>query len=182
MIRRDDDFATQFKLVLYAAVRMKLKILAARTFEKVYEALVGGCLSDGVVNALEKQALDSFRLDHNISDQMHERIVERCGWTLREYKQGAKMDRLEGEISVGSTSNYDGLLDGIVADGIINAIERKALDMRRADHKINDKYHAQALARFGWTVEDYERGFKLPAAEVQVADNNVQSSDADKQK
>lgn len=169
MIKSDDDFATQFKLVLYASVRMKLKVLAVRTFEKVYEALMGGCLSDGVINGLEKQALDSYRREHNISDEMNEKIIEQCGWTVQEYKQGAKSEQLHTDKVVSSLiSNYDGLLHGIVADGIVNAIERKALDMHRSDHNINDKYHEQALARLGWTLEDFERGFKLPVVETEV--------------
>lgn len=169
MIRREDDFATQFKLVLYAAVRMKLKVLSVKTFEKVYEALMDGCLSDGVVNALEKHALETYRREHNIGDEMHEQVIQRCGWTLQEYKQGAKMEKLQADKVVSSLiSNYDGLLHGIVSDGIINAIERKALNMHRTDHKISDRYHAQALARLGWTLEDFERGFKLPATDTQT--------------
>ena len=171
MIRRDDDFATQFKLVLYAAVRMKLKVLALLTFEKVYKALVTGCLSDGIVNALEKHALESYRREHNISDEMHESIILQCGWSLQEYKQGAKKEKLHEDKVISSLiSNYDGLLHGIVSDGVVNAIERKALEMHRSDNNINDKYHAKALARLGWTLEDFERGFKLPIIDVQSSD------------
>jgi hypothetical protein len=173
MIRRDDDFATQFKLVLYAAVRMKLKVLAVRTFEKVYEALMRGCLSDGIVNALEKHALESYRREHNISDEMHEKIIQDCGWSVQEYKQGAKKESLHADKVISSLiSNYDGLLHGIVSDGVVNAIERKALDMHRSDNNISDKYHEQALARLGWTLQDFERGFKVSVADI----NNAQSS------
>lgn len=161
ILRRDDDFANQVKLVLYAAVRLKLKLMSLKTFERVYEALVTGCLSDGVVNALEKRALEAYRLEHGIDDQLHQQVIEQCGWTVQEYKQGARHGTLERDKVLSSLmSNYDGMLHGIVADGIVNAIERKTLEMHRADHKISDRHHAQALARLGWTLEDFERGFK----------------------
>jgi len=176
MIRRDDDFATQFKLVLYAAVRMKLTVLAVRTFEKVYEALLGGCLSDGIVNALERHSLESYRREHNISDEMHEKIIQQCGWSVQEYKQGTKMEHMQADKVISSLiSNYDGLLHGIVSDGVVNAIERKALDMHRSDNNISDKYHEQALAGLGWTLQDFERGFKMSVADTQST-NNAQSS------
>ncbi|CDJ26852.1 uncharacterized protein EMH_0004130 [Eimeria mitis] len=54
--------------------------------------------------------------------------------------------------------SYDAFLAGVFADGVVQTGERKMLEEFRRKRAISQTQHEQALARLGWTPEEFERG------------------------
>ncbi|KAL8443265.1 hypothetical protein Emag_005990 [Eimeria magna] len=54
--------------------------------------------------------------------------------------------------------SYDAFLAGVFADGVVQTDERKLLEEFRKKRAISQAQHEEALARLGWTPEEFERG------------------------
>ncbi|CDI75563.1 hypothetical protein, conserved [Eimeria praecox] len=54
--------------------------------------------------------------------------------------------------------SYDAFLAGVFADGVVQTGERKMLEEFRRKRAISQAQHEEALARLGWTPEEFERG------------------------
>ena len=55
---------------------------------------------------------------------------------------------------------YELILMAVLADGEVDPLERSMLSDYAADHPICQEFHEALLARAGWTLEEYDEGFK----------------------
>ena len=71
------------------------KVQAANTdnVSTMYTSLLLGVLKDNVVTTKERAALDVFRLHHRVSKAAHHKALATAGWTVEEFKAGAKQLR-----------------------------------------------------------------------------------------
>ena len=53
---------------------------------------------------------------------------------------------------------YHGLLAGVVADGVVNPVEKRRCREFRAEHGVSSYQHTVALQRVGWTPAEWEDG------------------------
>ena len=56
-----------------------------------YDRLLVSCVSDGVVNEMERIVLSMYRYDNNIDSEYHEEALRKVGWTKNEFAYGTKM-------------------------------------------------------------------------------------------
>lgn len=57
-----------------------------------------------------------------------------------------------------SLLEYQGLMRGVVADGVVNPLEKRRCREFRHAHAISARQHTQVLAQLGWSVEEWDDG------------------------
>ncbi|PFH34537.1 hypothetical protein BESB_065700 [Besnoitia besnoiti] len=68
------------------------------------------------------------------------------------------VERSYAESSRLAISSYDSVLAGVLSDGSVQAEERQFLEEWRTRRGISEAQHVEALHRFGWSAEEFDRG------------------------
>jgi hypothetical protein len=61
-------------------------------------------------------------------------------------------------------AGYELLVRGVLSDGTVTDDERRVVDLWAQEHHISPAIHESALAHAGWTLHDWERGFRAADA------------------
>jgi hypothetical protein len=173
LLQKDDDLALKLRTILFAAVRLKLKVFCINSYRQAYFSILQGCVADGLVTQIEKKFLRDFREANNISLEDHRKSLEELDWTLEDFQKGYKPPPMSVDAATSSSAAvpaikstlydaYDRLLLGCIQNGAINEIEKSVLAMYRYDNHIEAEHHEEALRKFGWTKEEFVRGMKAP--------------------
>merc|ERR1712130_299242 len=85
---------TRIKAAASAAVGgdLKQKLKTDKKFNslRTYSWMLEIVTYDGSIKAAEKATLDKFREMNDISQEEHEHIIHRIGWTMEEYDRGLR--------------------------------------------------------------------------------------------
>jgi len=61
---------------------------------------------------------------------------------------------------------YEGMLQVALSDGYLDAAERNMLDEFRKRHGITEQEHQDFLAKLGWSLDDFGRGYQATAGRL----------------
>lgn len=123
-----------------------------------YRAVVAGVLADDIVTDEEHAFLVRYRRAHTITTEEHNNTLRAMGVSASDYNT-ARERHIE---SLGGTAdNYSATLAGVLSDGVVDEAESAFLQRYRVVHKVTDAQHKAALAKLGWTAQDFKNGQKF---------------------
>ncbi|CDJ63872.1 hypothetical protein, conserved [Eimeria necatrix] len=106
------------------------------------------CITETTVFCLDLEQLAAFVL----------REPENLGFPVVQGLTTLLVNRSRAQAARLALFSYDAFLAGVFADGVVQTGERKMLEEFRRKRAISQAQHEQALARLGWTPEEFERG------------------------
>ncbi|XP_026191191.1 uncharacterized protein LOC34621890 [Cyclospora cayetanensis] len=106
------------------------------------------CITEATVFALDLKEFAAFVL----------REPENLGFPVVQGLTTLLVNRSKAQAARLALHSYDAFLAGVFADGVVQTDERKMLEEFRRKRAISQAQHEQALARLGWTPEEFERG------------------------
>ncbi|CDJ58119.1 hypothetical protein, conserved [Eimeria maxima] len=106
------------------------------------------CMTETTVFCLDLKELAAFVL----------REPGNLGFPVVQGLTSLLVDRSRAQAARLAILSYDAFLAGVFADGVVQTGERKMLEEFRRKRAISQAQHEQALARLGWTPEEFERG------------------------
>lgn len=116
--------------------------------EAVTAPLTATCTTEATVFSLDVKEFAAFVL----------REPENLGFPVVQGLTTLLINRSRAQAAKIALHSYDAVLAGVFADGVVQTDERKLLEEFRRKRAISQAQHEQALARLGWTLEEFERG------------------------
>ncbi|KAG5177599.1 hypothetical protein JKP88DRAFT_350710 [Tribonema minus] len=118
-----------------------------------YRQLLLTALGGGEVLPCEKNKLQHYREAHGITTEEHEEMLLDLGWTRSDYTTGYQRKAITSAFAA-----YEDLLHQELKNGRLNEEGRARLRRFRSQSNIDATKHLLALAKLGWTYEQYEMG------------------------
>eukprot|EP00936_MAST-01D_sp_MAST-1D-sp1_P002311 g2311.t1 len=145
---------------------------------ETYQAFLMPFLDDSTINLVEHYAIENRRLEVGISNDEHELVLIRCGWSMARYfksmdedtrahmRETGQFDEMGAFLSVQTWSTrfagakadnrnewYQNMLKSILVDGVIDQAERKLIRNVRLSNGISTAEHKDAMLAEGVTPE-----------------------------
>ncbi|KAG5190139.1 hypothetical protein JKP88DRAFT_205603 [Tribonema minus] len=118
-----------------------------------YRQLLLTALSGGELLPTEKRKLQRFRENHDITLAEHDAMLAQLGWTKPDYETGYQQKAITASFAA-----YERMLQQELRGGTLNEDGRARLRRYRSQSNINPQQHLLAIAKLGWTYEQYEMG------------------------
>ena len=155
-----------------------LHLFRSESTLETYQAFLMPFLDDATINLVEHLAIENRRLEVGISNDEHEFVLIKCGWSLRRYFKSMDEDtlahmrdtgqfdemgglqlvqmwstRFAGAKADNRNTWYQNMLKSILVDGVIDHAERKLIRNVRLSNGISTAEHKDAMLAEGVTPE-----------------------------